>query len=65
MPTYKATITATGDATEMQVRLIEAKTEAAALKHVVGKHIVIAKPTSADLVALGREGIAIEEAGAA
>lgn len=44
------------------VRLVEAKTEATALKFVSKSHIHITRPTSAELVALGASGVEIERA---
>lgn len=45
-----------------QIRLIDAKTEASALKHASKRHITITRPTSAELVALGKDGCEIEQA---
>lgn len=64
MPTYALKIKAyeadTGTAT--QTRLVEARNEARALAHVTKQHIEISRPSSAELVALGKDGVEIESA---
>lgn len=57
MPTCKVVVSAMD---KEAVRLVEAKNEARALAHVTKQHIEISRPTSAELVALGASGVAIE-----
>lgn len=61
-PVYKVTITeSTG---EVKTRIVRADNPAQARGHVVRDVIGVARAASDDLVAAGRDGIAIEEASA-
>lgn len=67
MPTYHIHVIARAagskDESAKIERLVSAKTEAAALKHVVSDTITIDRASVADAVRLGAAGIEIEQAG--
>lgn len=64
MPVYYLKISAyqSDVGTAEQERLVSAKNEARALAHVCQSHIIVSKPTSAELVELGSAGVKIESA---
>lgn len=64
MPVYHVQVKAyqTDVGTAEQERLVEAKNAARAMAHICQEHIIINIPTSAELVALGKDGVTIEQA---
>lgn len=63
MPIYKAKITLTeGDEQHQTERLVEAKNEAAARKHITNDTIEISLAEGKDIHRLGQDNVGIEQA---
>ena len=62
MPDYLITVSMHADKPEQRERLVRAKNEAAAIRHVVSDTIMIDRATIDDAMRLAKEGVEVEQA---